>query len=553
MKNNLEVLEEIMKPYFDKKKEIESAPIVLENEKSTYASKIHDLKTERISKRKELEDELENLKARSKVVIEDYKEKMNREIEEYISKAMDTNSNFFAGYGSMLRKDLEQEYSKKLKELEASFKEKEQAMIAEINSLKIVSEDEKNEKQALDLLDKKTDYSKVDLRELFEIKGNLRKQLIAEQKRLNFELKQQQINFDSAMLKLDAFKYEYNDQQQVINGAEWRKIYESSNEISDKMNEIRNALKKVEEYLNLTEPTKEETAAVMMSMTHWEKAEYDRRKDISSNSDGEYNNNYDDLIDETRKIDEDMVEINDPVISKYEEKDGNIVVDDMENLLKTIYNEVVKEAMKLNSVKISESKEKLGKDEYYISSKKDDEDYKVNGTVNFSNDESIKLPCGEYINSDDINEALKNLFNKTKGRTYIVKETGKEYKISRLTVEKLKQKLKKCSTIKLVKEKKISKLDLLKVFGKQKSDSIVKEVEIGQLKDSKLAEGDYINRNELIANLDNLFTNKKLDWLRNFSDTLKSKKDSFLDKFKKKSKEEDYILELDDDFYLKQK
>lgn len=545
MENNLEILENIMKPYFDKKKEIDNVPVALENEKNETANKIREMKAERIGKRKELEVELENLRSRREVALKDFKEKMEIDIEEYISKAKNSNSNFFASYGSMLRKDLEREYSIKLNELEENFKAQEETLVSEIAKLKVVTEEEKDRKQALEDLGKRSDYSRVDLRELVEVKGNLRKQLIAEQKRLNFELKQQQINFDSAMLRLDAFKYEYNDQQQVINGADWRAIYEESNKIADKMDEIRKALKKVEEYLNLTELTKEETAAVMMSMTPWEKAEYDRRKGNGDNNSNNNNGNGNNNGSDDNKND-DIVEIEDPVTSKFEEKDGNIVVDDMENLLKTIYNDIINEAMKLNSVKLNESKTK---DNLYISSKSDDEKYKENGML----DESIKLPCGEYINSKDINEAVNNLYNKKKNRKYIVKETGKEYKISKLTVEKLKHKLKKCSTIKLVKEKKVSKLDLLKIFGKKKANKVMNEVELSTLKDVNAPEGDYINRNELVASLDELFTTKKLEWLRNFSNTLKNKKDLLTEKFKKKQNVKDEPIELDDDFRIKQK
>lgn len=51
------------------------------------------MKNERIGKRKELEKELENLRTRKETAINDYKEKMEREIEiaieEYINRAID--------------------------------------------------------------------------------------------------------------------------------------------------------------------------------------------------------------------------------------------------------------------------------------------------------------------------------------------------------------------------------------------------------------------------------------------------------------------------------
>lgn len=38
MENNLEILENIMKPYFDKKKEIENVPVELQKEKDEAAN-----------------------------------------------------------------------------------------------------------------------------------------------------------------------------------------------------------------------------------------------------------------------------------------------------------------------------------------------------------------------------------------------------------------------------------------------------------------------------------------------------------------------------------
>lgn len=537
MENNLERLENIMKPYFDKKKEVENVPAALQNEKDEATNKLRDMKNERIDKRKELEAELENLKLRRETAINDFKEKAEREIEEYISRVRAYNPNISPSYISFIRKDLQRGYvedgqtrmgyDQRLKEIEENFKEKEDALVAQIAKLKHVSEEEKTSKQDLDYLNKKSSFERVDLRELAEIKGNLRKTLFAEQRRLNLELKQQQNNFDSAMLRLESFKYEYNDQQQVINGADWRAIYEESNAISDKINELRKALKKVEEYIKLTDLTKKEAEIFMMSMTPWEKAEYDRRKNVTT-----IDYPVSEIFEKPVEKNEDIVEIDDPVVSKYEEKDENIVVDDMKNLLKTLYNEIVKEVMELNSVKLSESK---SKDNLYISSKSGDEKYKENGML----DESIKLPCGEYVNSDDINQAINSLYNKTKDRKYIVKSTGKEYKISLETIKKLQRKLKKCSTLKLVKEKKVTKLDLLKVFGKKKANKVMAEVEMSTLKDADIPEGTYINRDDLIIKLKNIFTNEKIEKLRNLSNTLKEKKDLMVNYFKSKKTEEE--------------
>ena len=80
------------------------------------------------------------------------------------------------------------------------------------------------------------------------------------------------------------------------------------------------------------------------------------------------------------------------------------------------------------------------------------------------------------------------------------------------------------------------------------------EVEMSTLKDVNVPEGNYINRDDLVIRLNNLFTTKKLEWLKNFSNSLKDKKDKLIEKLQRKQVEEStYILDLDDDFHIKQK
>lgn len=611
MENSLEVIENIMKPYFDKKKEIEEVPIALENEKSEYKSKIANLKNERISRRKNLEIELENLRVRKKVAIEDYKEKMNREIEEYVNNAMNTNANFFTNYGAMLRKDLEQQYNEKLKIIEDKFKEQEQALIEEIKTLISVSEEEKNTQQKLDLLNKKSSYRRVDLRELVEIKGNLRKQLIAEQKKLFSrkpeydkkineynkdleELKQYQIDFNKIMEKISNFKYQYNDQSLVINNDDFKKLCDESVLISEKIkaltnkltetskffevNDIEMGLNKIEQYLELTTLTSEEAAAVMRSMTPWEKEEYDRRKNANIGSveeievpeietpeeeielpaldipeekteETEIDTPEKDIeVPEVETPYSDIIEIDDPIISKYEENDGNIGVDNVGDLIKTIYNAVIEEAQNLRAIKLNKSKGALAENEFYLSSKENNEDYQLNGATKFSNDDPIELPSGEYLYEEDINKAINNFYNRNKGINYVVKETSKNYKITKYNVEKLKRKLKKCSRVKLIKENKISKFDLIKVFGKKRSEKMMNEINISNLKGVKVPEGEYVNREDIIINMSNLFKTNEKSWLKSFSDALKKKQE---ERNRRKQEELDSTLEVDDDYIIK--
>lgn len=575
MENNLEILDNIMRPYFDKKAEVDNKPVALENEKTEMANKIREMKAERINRRRELEIELENVRVRHKIAVEDYKEKMEKEIEDYINSTISSNPTLTATYGAFIRKDLERGYNdngqirmgydQRLKELDDNFKDQEEALLNEIAALKSVSEDEKNEKQSLEDMDKRSDYTRVDLRELVELKDEARKKLFAERKRLNQrleelkpqydeynktveELKEYQIKLNEIVEKLSNFKYEYNAQNQVVNSEEWKKLYEERVLISDKitdltnilvektsiiheMNDVNKSIEKVEEYIKLTELTKEEGAAVMMSMTPWERDEYNRRKNKSTN--------------------EDLIEINDSDVPEYEVEDDKVVVDNMENLVKTIYHDVVKTISNLRTIKLNGSKGKLGQNEYYLSAKSEDKQYEEKGTIKM--DESVKLPCGEYVSKEDIVEATERLYAKPKAITYIVKETGKAYKMSKDAVQKLKETLKNRTTISLVRENKMSKLDLLKVFGKKKANEVMEEAQIGELRDSNLEEGEFVNKNETIVAFKNLFTEKKVEWLRNLSNSLKEKADKLVESLDKKQEDNFYVLDLDEEFHIKQK
>lgn len=563
MKNNIEILENIMKPYFEKQEEL----------------------------KKNKENENANLNV-LKLRLEKLMDNKEREIQEYIDEAMNSRSNFYSGYGAMIRKDLE-----------LAYKEREDSLRAEIEKLEHSS-----------------NFDRVDIKEIINIKDSLRPKLYQERKRLDFELRQQQINFDSIMLELSNFKYEYNDQHQVINGDSWRKLYEESNDIADKIRDIRNAINQVDEYLKLTELTKEEISVGMMSLTPWEQAEYDRRLELKrakieveelkeeiDNSDTietenlndeevttsenidteeigvleEEPQNYNNLDEETITIqqeevidldsldeevfstipttptnpdeefidisnmtgnpyteidfvdddfdkdtelsNEDMIIVDEPIESNYEEIDGKMVVQTYDDLLMTVYNEIMEEIQDIRTVRLNASKERLSNDKYYISAKNDaNTDYKNVGTV--ENVNSMKLSTGEYINEDDFNEALKNYYAKDKGKTFVVKEVNKEYKITRGTIRKFKKQLKKCTALKLVEDEKISVFDSLRVFGQERNTKEIQD--LGQI-ESRVEDmaGDYINRNELIAKLDNTFKTKKTTWLKRVADKFRSKKE----------------------------
>lgn len=558
--NNIDVLNDIMKPYFEKKAQMENAPIEIKNNVSETKEKLSELKRTRLERKKALQIELEELRVRKTIMLKDFQEKKEIEIEKYITEALNSDSNFYSNYGAMLRKDLERNYDRKLLELEENFRIQEEKLIAEIKELGSKSDEEKETAEELVNLDNKPNYINVDLREMFEIKDDLKRKLFAQRKKLLkrleelkpekeayekivSDLNQKQQEFKEIIDNLANFKYEYNEQNQVINSDEWKALYEKRNllleeiekltealseksEIVHQLNDINKSLEKVEEYIKLLEPTKEEGHAVMMTMTPWEKKEYDRRKGLTtSTSDLPVASHPTIVPKKTSSENSDMITHEDPVVSSYEIEDGKIVVDTKVDLLKAIFNDIIAEVKGIRSLRIDPSNEKLGSDEYYISTKdKDNETFEESGTVSLysKTEEPMKLPNGEYVYDDDMKEAVDKYYSKNKGQTYVVRSTGKEYRVNFGTIMKFRTSLKHCSAIKLVKDKKISKLDITRILGKPKTEMLFRSNDIGTIYGkSSMPEGDYVNRNELIAKLDNLFTTKSIDWLRNMAGKLR--------------------------------
>lgn len=601
MENSLERLEQIMKPYFDKQNEIEMLSNSNKDEIKEAKDEIAELKEKRKLERAKLELRLERLRANK-----------DREIEEYVS----SQPSFYAGYATTVRKDLEQAY-----------KAQEDELIAEIKDFNKKTEEEIKAMENLKAINSRLDYSRVYLKEMIDVKESLRRPLIAEQKEITFALQREKINFDSVMLELSNFKYQYNDQHQVTNGLEWKELYEKSNQISNKINQLRNSLKVVEEYLNLTELTKEEIELSMSSLTPWEKAEYDRRKGsinevsfeqnlkepieikskqelpqvfstetegldnyrvsenldnkmaeeqkydaqneqsdelnnssetetegldnyrVSENLDNkvveeqkydtqieesdelnnlnEPNNTQDSKIDIYSSVPEDLMDSYTPVNSNFdvqlEDKKSNVVVDNLDELSKLIYNDIMYEAENMHYIKLDPSSNPSVTDKYYFSDKESQyNEYYYDGSVSLSGDEAVELPNGEYLNSDDIDKAVKNYYKKSKGQNFIVKEINKTLNISKKQIRKLKKKLKQCSIVKLIKDERISESDVKRVYGKERYENLKNVSEMGTIK-TPAPEGYYISRDEFISKLSSLFTSKKkrLEWLKKLSDKVK--------------------------------
>ena len=529
-----ERLNEIMKPYFDKMNGIEED--VKQNRE-----KISDVLNRRRLEKRQLELRLERLRKNK-----------DKEINEYI----ESQPMLYVGYGATLRKDLEEMY-----------KSQEEELLAEIKSFDIVTqkqidelEKELNNQQnrhreeykidmsyAKDLLNefnesnramkdaKNALNSNISLSEMVEIKVNTKRQLISMQKELSLQLDQEEINFQQVMLKINRFEYKYDDNHQIINADEWKKLYEESNSIKAKCEEIRACLEKIKQNLALMELTKEEAEYLMRSKAPFEERELSERpangvdlsdkvSDDTSEAKKDEEINISDTIEdeENDKTDDlpDMIEEKEtPVLVNYEkDKKGNITVETQDDLLKALYNEILKEIENLRTVRINGSNGKLGQNGRYVNAKDDiNSSYSNIGNIVPSDDEPIQLPNGEYLYTSDFNQAIDRLYNKQKGRTYKVKESGKKYKITYRTLNKFKSQLKDSAILSL-KSKKDSEGKLL-YGGPSNKD----QVQLGEVGPTNLPDGSYLLKNDVIDKLNSVFTPSRLSSLKAFISKLKQK------------------------------
>lgn len=549
-----------MKPYFDKKKEIEGIANYIKDEKTEFERELADLDSKKEQSINELNQKLAQLKESKKLKISELKAKRDqsikelklrlerlrdnkeKEIQEYLEQLCLENPTASPLYISMVKKDLDKAYEEQEKDLNDRIESLKRTTEQEIRTLKSDSNDEKeliNEmdninkefKVNADVIDEKINnlstrpnYSRVYEKELFNLKGDIRKKLFAYKKELDLELQREKMKFDNSTLDLSEFKYEYNDQHQVTNGSKWRELYERSNQIIDKINNIKEALKALEKNLDLTDFKNDK----YISLAPWEQAEYDRRNKITN--DDNNSNVSSDLVDienkinndeNNRNVPKDLVDTYTPVKSDFSIVDGEYVVDDYEKLSSLIYNEIVDIAKNMRSVKLDFSSDENINDRYYFSDKENkNSEFDYKGVVYLNKEKPIRLPNNEYIYSDDIKKAIKNYYKKNKGQRFYVKEADKTLTISRETVRKLRKSLKVHSTIILLEDKKLSDFDVKKVFGKERFEKIKNMVDIGTIK-TKLPVGEYISRNEFISKLNKTLTSE--NWLKKLNQKFKRK------------------------------
>ncbi len=458
-------IEEIMKPYFDKK---------LEFDKKYKAEE--DVINKCLEEKRFLELRLERLR--------DNKE---REISEYLQNEV-LNRPGFVGYEAV-RKDLENSYLQRENEL----KERINELDNEINfqRTKVPSEIDK--------------YYRLDIRELVELKEQARKPLMAAKKELELKIREAQINYETLGLKITRFESKYDENYNCINGDEFRKLWNERDLITEQKYALEQQLKTVNEYIALTELTREEINTVMMSMTPWEKEEYDRRQSLINK------------VEEVIKPDEPVVEEPTPEVVEPENQiiENQTVVDSVSELIGTIFSDVISSAKK-RSIQLSDNE-----DMRYLSVRSNtDEDYKLVGSVD--SEKSIEIASGIYLNKNDINKALNNYSKQNKGRTFKVNGIDKTFEVTKQCIKKVKESLRECGIIKLLREKKLSSFDLKRVYGKAKGEEYSKMVELGEVK-TKLPAGDYVNLNDFAVNLKNLFAEKSPSWIERVKDKMKKR------------------------------
>ena len=477
-------LEAIMKPYYDKKDNIEK---------------------QYIERKSFLTLRLENLRNNKE-----------REIEEYVQNAVAERPDFYAGYGAMIRKDLEQAYAKKEQELEQEIKD--------------------NSK-----------YYRLDVRELVSIKEDLRKKLISAKRELELQISEVDLQLKQFELKYARFEPVYDENYNMINGEERAKIFNENNRLIEVKYSLERQLQALKQNLNITEITKEEASILMMSLTPWEQEELNRRRAVSVVEKEEVP--VESLIDvlekyphgapieevsSEEKTENTPVVEEEPVVVPEEDRieEDIVLVDSFKELLDVVFDDVLTSANRLRTIKLE------GTNPVQLTTR--DSNKEKAEYAGDLEEENISLPNGAYLNKRDIFKALDNYRKENKGRTFKVKGYSDTFEINRKTIRLVKKQLRECCAIKLVSEKKLGHFDIKRVYGKQTAD---KYVELGKV-ETKMASGEYINLNEFKYNLKDVFADKAPTWFEKFKNKLSRKQSLEL------SYEESDSMELDDEYVI---
>lgn len=513
-------IEEIIKPYFDKKSEIDKkGEMEIINQIPT---QYDDLTQQRVF----LELRLEKLR--------DNKE---AEIEEYVKNSVSNNPDFYVGYGAMIRKDLEQAYFDKEQELETQIKNINSELEKVVNDINVQNERKINEAKEA----KK--FHNVDIKELIEIKSSLRKKLFKAKRELEFNFEETKLNFDNVMLKLSRHE---------LVGEEYRRLFDQSNNLIEVKYNLEKQLKLVNEYLSMTELTQEEIKVSMMPLTSWEMDEYNRRRASISTLEetikpeveeitelqvespqtfepeiGEVKSSIEELVTDEKNTSETEKELYDfePVIEdslfndeieeqeeyNYEKPEGYEGYVPYLDFIDNVYKDVLASANNLRSIEIKDG---------VISTESME--------MELSEETVASLPNGVYLSKKDIYSALDNYGKKNKGRTFTIDGIDKSFEVNTKTIRDVKKSLREYSIKKLLVDNKLGFGDIKRIYGKDQAEQYRPSI-----KELKRA---YISLDEFAASLKKLFSEKSPSWLEKLSQAYYNAKENKEYNVKKKTK-----------------
>ncbi len=302
-------------------------------------------------------------------------------------------------------------------EYDKNIKNEEDRLEKQKNSL----EDLKKEKNILAINNgkKNEELKKKILQKMNENQDKLRKDLTAEQNKLEIETKKLKVQYDVKMIEIQEFKYQYDEKGVPTNGEEYRKMNEQALKIHEDM-------KKCEENIGLCKKELEKSREVISDMPKLSKYEiYDESvlnkniekvevsKEAKSESKSQENKveskekNKEDISEKIKKVEEEM---------KAEDRNYGAIHFNVDP--------------KINKVNLKEEKEE--------SPKKEETHTKAEQKIDDSQDNKTKE---EYTKrKNDINDnSIESSEDKEEkldvkieiGRTGKIKLNGKEYKVGK--------------------------------------------------------------------------------------------------------------------------
>lgn len=452
-----------------------------------------------------------------KIELEKLRNKRDEEIDQYISQYTNSLNNFYSGYEHMIRRDLKQVYIPQERKLE--------------NLIKILENSE--------------------ILKLLVLKKEAQKKLKNEQRLLELQIENIKVELKEIQLELLTFKYEYNENNEIVNLDVCQNLYKKYNKNNNMIYSISKKIKQIKDILEIIKLTEEEKEII---------DEY--KKNIESMTDIEKNRienviNSINLVELELKIqdvgeDDLQNQMYSQISTNQNIKDSNKPIPPIQNeytdeklndLITTIFNDVINTTKDMKSFKINQS---------YTISKKNKK--KSNKNLNLLeldksfSDELIEIN-GISFNKDDFYQAVYNYKNKTKNQKYVVKEIKKIISISLEKMKKVKDTLRDCCAIKLLRDKNIDSFELVRVYGKEKVEEYINEAtnlekEFVTVESSKITsdevekslsynsqDGEYIFRDDLILSLSSLFKEQFSNWIKIISERLEEKESNNINEY----------------------